>query len=75
MGHKDFEEITSYDKEELEKILEEIKKQRQKDLQFWLDSSNMTNEGEGLLKVIEQIVKDENRFKQMIAKKDGIQTN
>ena len=58
-----------------EKVKEIIESQIQKDLQFWLDSANMTNEGEGLLKVIEQIVKDENRFKQMIAKKDGIQTN
>ena len=61
--------------ENFEKVKEIIESQIQKDLQFWLDSANMENEGEGLLKVIEQIVKDENRFKQMIAKKDGIQTN
>ena len=68
---EDFEKIEN----SIEKVKESIREQRQKDLQFWLDSANMENEGERLLKVIEQIVKDENRFKQMIAKKDGIQTN
>jgi len=50
--------------ENQEKIKNIIKTQIQKDLQFWIDSSNTNNEGEGLY----NILVEQNKI-------DGIQTN